>query len=435
MHKRRVILKNMNTSRLCIERNDLNYGGQQFYRDDSPYLISHQYPSNSIHLSNDHRSYASKPISSCSYEYPSESSEEVSSSILSYNDLSSNCSMESLTDDGFQSCSTSISNFKQSYNQSQNGSIASYCSSLQSNSVRSVSDQVKPFLSGILKRTENNFEDAEILASKNTRITLEIQNKIQENELEDILQYADDIISPDPSTLRTCSSQPVKVVEGSFRHVLSVKDTKSKSTAFKYRTIEICKNDMPDLGFSVRKGDGWENMNGIYISRVYLGSVFDKYELLTVGDEIIQINKVAVNDMSIDDVIKIMQIPKRLCLTVKILTPFSCKKAEKSNDDRKKIISRSINYDKYKVAQLKIDTKTNNITNKAANTSKRTSNKTSNLKTERRSVKLSPYRTMEGGAVVQSNKVSLSPIPENNSQQYYRKTSFVTWSDLIYNDD
>nr|XP_002157808.2 uncharacterized protein LOC100204451 [Hydra vulgaris] len=426
----------MRLAHLDVKKNNLNYK-DEFYSRESPCLIAR----NQSSISNRVR-YDSKPLSSCSCYEPFESSEDISSSVVSYNDLSS-LSMDSLADDGFMSSSASIS--KRAYNQLNcNESFISYSSSLQSNQ----SDQAK--YSGILKRTKSIFDEEkeDFINTDNTQITLEIINKIQENELEDILQYADDIISPDPSTLRTCSSQPVKIVEGSFRHILSVKDLSSKS--FKYRTIEISKKDMPDLGFSVRKGDGWENISGVYISRVCLGSIFDKYELLTVGDEIVQINKIEVHNMSIPDVIKIMQIPRRLCLTVKILTPFTCKK-NRGNDVKHKYFSKPISYDKYKIAQLKINTQKNNKTKTTITTlatthnlSKKTndrlyersngSNKSSNLKTERNNITLSPYRTMEGGNAVQLNKQCLLSVP-NKLQQNNRKTSFVTWSDLTYNNN
>ena len=182
--------------------------------------------------------------------------------------------------------------------------------------------------------------------------------KVKEAELEDILQNAKDITDPDPYTDETfCEQPPGKLQVGSFKHMLSVKEVFSKTGAFKYRTIEMCRTDDASLGFSMRKGDGWERREGIFISRVILGSVFDVYGLVNVGDELIKINKVDVRKMSVEDVVQLMYIPERLAVTVKIMTPFSKKRAAKFGIDATKRGNRFIlaggGID-YKIANLKI---------------------------------------------------------------------------------
>ena len=191
---------------------------------------------------------------------------------------------------------------------------------------------------GILKTSNANFQHQKSKENSGTNnnmptlITPETLDKIRECELEDVLQYARDIVNPDPKASdRTYSVQPAKVVQGSFKHMLSVRELYSKTGAFKYRTIDVLRASTDEeVGISLRKGDGWEREEGIYVSRVSLGSVFDQYEVLRVGDEIVQVNRVDVKRMSAEDVIRLMHIPEKLSVTVKMLTPFSRKRVERS---------------------------------------------------------------------------------------------------------
>lgn len=293
----------------------------------------------------------------------------------------------------------------------------------------------KPVLNGILKRTNNSNTYNESISTPITQATID---KIRESEFEDILQYARDIVNPDPAAKLTFSSQPAKVVQGSFRHLLSVKEINSNNGAFKYRTVEITRNGEEDLGISIRKGDGWEKKDGIYISRVALGSIFDQYEILTVGDEVIKINKVDVKKMNVDDVIRLMHIPEKLSVTIKLLTPFSRKRVEKSGINKfrleqKKFVGGGSMDDTNRFAHLRI--KSNG--RKTFEKPKRTilvRNKTTQQKEQKQS-KISPYRTMEGGRIVPTAKNALSPVRECHSESNLsqnnrpRRQSYVTWSD------
>ena len=58
------------------------------------------------------------------------------------------------------------------------------------------------------------------------------------------------------------------------------------------RKVEIQKVPGQSLGFFIRFGNGIERLDGIFISRVTLGSFADVNNLLHAGDEIIEINKV-----------------------------------------------------------------------------------------------------------------------------------------------
>ena len=76
------------------------------------------------------------------------------------------------------------------------------------------------------------------------------------------------------------------------------------------------------LGFFISQGDGWLRKDGIFVSRVNLGSSVDTNGLLSVGDEIIKVNNVDVTQMLLDDVVLVMKFVKRMILMVKVLTAF-----------------------------------------------------------------------------------------------------------------
>ena len=312
-------------------------------------------------------------------------------------------------------------------------------------------------------------------ADDGTTITHETLEKIRETELEDVLQYARDIINPDPKAKVTFCTQSAKVVEGSFKHMLSIKELSSKTGAFKYRTIDILRNTDEEIGISLRRGDGWEKGEGIYVSRISLGSIFDQFEILRVGDEIVQVNKVDVKKMSADDVIRLMHIPEKLSVTVKMLTPFSKKRVDRSGIDELKknrflshstghlnsqrkfqppTVSSRSNECLSKVAHLQIgDKRQFNLNHRHQHRTKSRSNTTtdsannntnstfstlhSDFQRQRdssqKSIKISPYRSMEGGKIVSTGGGvrCLSPIHEfsNTPTQMQRKQSYVRWFD------
>lgn len=139
------------------------------------------------------------------------------------------------------------------------------------------------------------------------------------------LRKATDITDPDTKG-DPCPPLPIKLIHGSFRHILGVREACSKQGTFLQRTIELKRKPGESLGFYIRQGDGWERDDGIFVSRVVLGTDVDVFELLRVGDEIVRVNKVDVRAMSIEDVSALMQMPRRLILAVKVLTPISSRK-------------------------------------------------------------------------------------------------------------
>jgi len=88
------------------------------------------------------------------------------------------------------------------------------------------------------------------------------------------------------------------------------------------RKIEIQKITGQSLGFFIRCGNGIERVDGIFISRVTLGSFADVNNLLHAGDEILQINKIDVIDCTIEDVAKIMQKAQSLIIKTRSALPL-----------------------------------------------------------------------------------------------------------------
>ena len=82
------------------------------------------------------------------------------------------------------------------------------------------------------------------------------------------------------------------------------------------QTVEIFKQPGETLGFYIREGNGLDRNEGVFISRIQLGTVAERNGLLHVGDEIIAVNNVEVGKMSLDDVVILMSIPRKLMLKI-----------------------------------------------------------------------------------------------------------------------
>ncbi|ESO94532.1 hypothetical protein LOTGIDRAFT_118327, partial [Lottia gigantea] len=83
------------------------------------------------------------------------------------------------------------------------------------------------------------------------------------------------------------------------------------------QTVEIIKRPGQTLGFYIREGNGFDRQDGVFISRIQMGTVAESNGLLHVGDEIVTVNTVSVTHMSLDDVVILMSIPKKLVLTIR----------------------------------------------------------------------------------------------------------------------
>lgn len=70
-------------------------------------------------------------------------------------------------------------------------------------------------------------------------------------------------------------------------------------------------------GLYIREGNGADRSDGVFISRIALESAVYNSGCLRVSDEILAVNLVDVTKMSLDDVVIIMSIPRRLVLSIR----------------------------------------------------------------------------------------------------------------------
>ena len=95
-------------------------------------------------------------------------------------------------------------------------------------------------------------------------------------------------------------------------------DRLDDSGRFIIRNVVIVKNSASPLGFFIRQGDGVLKKHGIFVSRVTQGSFVDANGLLKVGDEITAVNYVDIQGFNLDDVVRMIQTPRKLILTIRI---------------------------------------------------------------------------------------------------------------------
>ncbi|GFO18093.1 rho GTPase-activating protein 100f-like [Plakobranchus ocellatus] len=98
---------------------------------------------------------------------------------------------------------------------------------------------------------------------------------------------------------------------------MGIKSMEVEDDSFVVETVEIIKRPGQTLGFYIREGNGYDRTDGVFISRIQMGTVAQSNGLLHVGDEIVTVNNVQVGNMSLDDVVILMSIPKKLVLTIR----------------------------------------------------------------------------------------------------------------------
>ncbi|GFR58738.1 rho GTPase-activating protein 100F-like [Elysia marginata] len=98
---------------------------------------------------------------------------------------------------------------------------------------------------------------------------------------------------------------------------MGIKSMEVEDDSFVVETVEIIKRPGQTLGFYIREGNGYDRSDGVFISRIQMGTVAQSNGLLHVGDEIVTVNNVQVGNMSLDDVVILMSIPKKLVLTIR----------------------------------------------------------------------------------------------------------------------
>lgn len=127
----------------------------------------------------------------------------------------------------------------------------------------------------------------------------------------------------------------IALVGNTTRRIAGILDSYQDEQGYWLRKIEITKVPGQGLGFFIKKGNGFDRKNGVFISRVSLGSILDAYGLLHTGDEVLEVNRVNLRGFTLEDVALMMQIPDRLLLTTKSRVPVNNKQKSAQNYDKR----------------------------------------------------------------------------------------------------
>ena len=138
----------------------------------------------------------------------------------------------------------------------------------------------------------------------------------------DIPVTDDDDVDHDKTTSKR-RSVSIELQRDTFRRIAGIREFADVRDSYKIRKVDIRKSPEKSLGFYICEGDGWDRRDGIFVSRLVLGSYIEANNFLRVGDEILKVNEVYVKDFSLNDVALMMQVVEKLVLTVKILTSIS----------------------------------------------------------------------------------------------------------------
>lgn len=164
-------------------------------------------------------------------------------------------------------------------------------------------------------------------------ITKEIVERIKAAETDPTLQQVEmDSVRQD-ATLGF-RGRDVGLIERASQRIAGILDIFQDEQGFWVRKIEITKVPGQGLGFFIKKGNGFDRKNGVFISRVSLGSILDVYGLLHTGDEVLEVNRVNLRGFPLEDVALMMQIPDKLLLTTKSRVPVNGRQKSPRNHEK-----------------------------------------------------------------------------------------------------
>ena len=152
--------------------------------------------------------------------------------------------------------------------------------------------------------------------SSRRSITAEVIAKIQAIDKENILEACEDGTSVTPRH-EFDRELHVDLNGANVSEASNGCGNYDQTGRFAIRNVPIVKSSSSPLGFCIRQGDGKASKQGIFVSRITKGSLLDTNGSIKVGDEIISVNYVQLEGFSLDDVVRLIQIPRNIILTIK----------------------------------------------------------------------------------------------------------------------
>ncbi|XP_065674465.1 uncharacterized protein LOC100205317 [Hydra vulgaris] len=115
----------------------------------------------------------------------------------------------------------------------------------------------------------------------------------------------------------------VSLIEDTAKKLSGINEIYLDEHGHVIKKVKIKKLQGQSLGFFIRSGNGMDsNHKGIFVSRVTLGSFADVNNLLYAGDEILRVNQNEVNNLSLEEIVAMMQESNDLHIETKSALPL-----------------------------------------------------------------------------------------------------------------